>query len=177
MQRGGIRAKASLKSVLSQDRSVVKTKCYYMFRVVKKRVLDFLDYNYYRVAKSYFRREGTWAMTAICHVCLIIFFSIAPIFILLLMFIYHKFNIEWNEGREVVKVATILILIPIYLWVYNRYTRRGGYLALRERWYMEKKCVKTTRGIGVVLSVLIPLLLMILIARNRDTIVCWFDTF
>lgn len=144
---------------------------------ISKFIGGFLDYNYYRVAKFYFKKEGSYASTALIHVCLIVSMAFAPVIILFLIFIYTKFEIPRGVGKIYIRIISILYCLFIYLIVSRRYKENGIYLRLRDRWSEEDRKTKVLRGVGVILSVLVPTLICILILVNRDNIRDWFDTF
>ena len=144
---------------------------------ISKSIGNFLDYNYYRVAKFYFKREGSYASTAIIHVCLIVSMAFAPVIILFLIFIYAKFEIPKGVGKNYIRIISILYCLLIYLIISRRYKEKGIYLKLRDRWSEEDRKTKVLRGVGVILSILVPILICILILVNRDNIGDWFNTF
>ncbi|PSK90599.1 hypothetical protein B0I18_1079 [Taibaiella chishuiensis] len=141
-----------------------------MLEKIKKTIGDFLDYNYYRVSRFYFKREGSSAITAVIHVCLILLFSAAPFLILLLIFIYDKFEIQKGDGIWVVRIIVIILFLLTYFLVSHRYGRKNIYMKLRDRWYGETKRTKVVKGIGVILSVLVPLSISILMVTFREQI-------
>ncbi len=141
-----------------------------MLAQIKKTIGNFLDYNYYRVARFYFRREGSSAITAVIHVCLILFFSVAPFLIFLLIFIYDKFGIQKGDGIWVVRIVAIMLFLITYFLVSRRYGRGNVYMIFRDRWYGETRRKKILGGIGVILSMLIPLLLSIVMVTLREEV-------
>lgn len=142
---------------------------------IVKHLRTFLDYNYYRVARFYFRREGTNAATALVHVSLIVSTTFAPIIIFSLIIFFAKFSIPWGTGKGFIKIFAIIYYLLIYFIISRHYRERGIYLILRDRWYSESKRKRVLKGFGVILSILVPLLICIVILVNRDNIAAWFE--
>lgn len=124
--------------------------------------MKIFDYTYYRVAKQYFKRDGSDSETSLHTVSLII-----CIYIFDLFFVIEEmfFPINRNpQGLSLLEKATVaLFMYLIYCVVKKRY--KGKFFFLREKWLNEPVIKKRINGIGVILFILSPFILLVVIAK------------
>ncbi|MBF2092988.1 hypothetical protein H1R85_10785, partial [Flavobacterium psychrophilum] len=114
---------------------------------------NIFDYTYYRIAKFYYKRDGSDAITALLTITLI--FSLYVIDILL--FVFEVLNINIRIQASFIERCVIAVsLYIVYLPIKKRYS--GKYFLLREKWIKETKYKKRLNGFLVILFILSPLI-------------------
>lgn len=120
---------------------------------------NIFDYTFYRIAKFYFKRDGSDSITALLTLTLIMFLYFLNIFLAF----FELLKIDIIGMSTIFEKVTILIIIFfIYLFNKKKYNRR--YLALRDKWINEEKNKKRINGFFVIFFILSPLLLLVFIA-------------
>jgi membrane protein YdbS with pleckstrin-like domain len=117
------------------------------------------DYTYYRIAKFYFKRDGSEAVTALLTITLVHFLYLLSI----VFFLIGIFEIGRRKTSTLEKTTIVIVIFLIFL--YNKRNYNGKYFNLREKWKNETKKMKIRNGILIILFVLSPLFLIILISH------------
>lgn len=104
--------------------------------------MDFFDYHFYRVAKYYYKRDGSDAVTALISVSSVQSWIIINILIFMkdIFFREIKFEYDW--------VIILLIMGSTYLYNKKRYLKK--YIVLREKWSKESEEKKWINGIIII---------------------------
>lgn len=113
---------------------------------------DFFDYHYYRVAKFYYKRDGSDATTALISVSAVQGWLVINI----LLFIKELFfqDIELTYGWIVFLTVMIGVLI------YNKKKYKNKYSELRNRWIHENSKDKAINGLIIILTIIFSWLLI-----------------
>jgi hypothetical protein len=122
---------------------------------------NFFNYSYYRIAKAYFKWDGSTGITAIIVLTLFQCMSVCDFIIIIL-----RLFLQRSETIEYTKMAIILgggIYILLCVLNFSRY--KNKYEVYELRWGNEKHGIKRTRGILLVISLILPLLIMIFLGR------------
>ena len=121
---------------------------------------NIFDYTYYRIAKSYFKRDGLEAFTSVLTISII-----KGLYLMCFFFFVKDFFFYDREGRTVGVIEKVIILFILFLiYLYNRKKYQGKYLVFREKWINEEKKKKQLNGFFVILFILSPLILLVIIA-------------
>lgn len=113
---------------------------------------NIFDYTYYRIAKFYFKRDGSDAITALLTLTLIMF-----LYFLNMFFVCFEFlKIDINGKSTIFEKATILIVI-FFIYLFNKKKYKGRYLDLRDKWINEEINKKRINGFFIVFFILLPL--------------------
>ncbi|KPH13812.1 hypothetical protein [Chryseobacterium sp. ERMR1:04] len=109
-------------------------------------IKNFFDYHYYRIAKFYYKRDGSDATTALISVSSVQGWIIVNILLFIKEFFFEteKFKYGW--------IFFILIMVGIIFYNKNRY--KDKYLQFRDKWINEKKREKAINGILVILTII-----------------------
>lgn len=109
-------------------------------------IKNFFDYHYYRIAKFYYKRDGSDATTALISVAAVQGWIIVNILLFIKEFFFEteKFKYSW--------IFFILIMVGIIF--YNKKRYKDKYLQFREKWINEKKRQKAINGILVILTII-----------------------
>ena len=114
--------------------------------------MKFFDYIYYRVAKFYFKSDGLSANRAIISISSIQVLSVLS----LILIISHPF-LTLDDTKAFGYGPEILIGCSFFFICFlNERKYKGTFLNFRELWINEPQQIKFWRGIGVVLSLLLP---------------------
>lgn len=107
---------------------------------------NFFDYHYYRVAKFYYKRDGSDATTAIISVSSVQGWLMVNLLIFLkqLLFGSEKFKYGW--------IFLTLIMILILFYNYRKYTNK--YLEFRNKWVNEDKRKRSLKGFIIILTII-----------------------
>jgi uncharacterized membrane protein len=118
------------------------------------------DYIYFRVAKYFFRKDGTSAPRAIAIVTVVQVLLIGAI-----LFTLEKHLLRVGVSKEIAKYIGTLIAGVLLLLNYLRY--KGKYFRYREKW-LENEKTKDYRlkGYLVVMGIILPFLLLLLMTNN-----------
>lgn len=107
----------------------------------------FFEYHYYRVARFFFKRDGTNALSALLSVTSIQFWILVNLFLLLqsLLVEHHARKLFFYE-----KAGLFILFIGLVYYNHAKYSK--NYLKYRERWQDESKNQKVLNGIVVVMT-------------------------
>lgn len=107
--------------------------------------MDFFDYHFYRVAKYYYKRDGSDATTALISVSSVQSWIMINILIFIKDFFFReiKFEFDW--------VIILLIMGGTYLYNKKRYLKK--YIVLREKWSKESDKKKWINGIVIIVTI------------------------
>jgi hypothetical protein len=121
---------------------------------------NILDYTYYRIAKKYFKRDGSQSITALLTLTLII-----SLYILFLFFavLFSFFEVTDRDNTPVWEKA-IVLSIMFLIFLYNKKRYNNMYFVFRERWINESKTLKIRNGIFVIFFMISPLILIVILA-------------
>ncbi len=116
-----------------------------------KKMLDILDYTYYRLYlffSSYRIFAGMEEIDAISTIMLVVFFPIACIGGSIChktgIAIFEKYSASWFIGMIVLLVVYYIPMIKHYM--YNKSITKGNYRIFRERWGKEDPKQRKKRG-------------------------------
>lgn len=114
------------------------------------------DYIYFRVAKYFFKKDGTSAQRAIAIVTVVQIFLIGTV-----LFALDRHLLKLGVSVDVAKYIGVLIAGIILLLNHIRY--KGKYFRYRERW-LGREIPKgyKLKGYLVVIAIFIPFLLLLL---------------
>ncbi|WP_347053594.1 hypothetical protein [Flavobacterium olei] len=118
------------------------------------------DYTYYRIAKKYFKRDGSQSITALLTLTLIM-----SLYILFLFFavLFSFFEVPDRDNTPVWEKA-IVLTIMFLIFLYNKKRYNNMYFVFRERWINESKTLKIRNGILVIFFIISPLILIVILA-------------
>jgi len=121
-----------------------------MQQIAIMKINHFFEYHYYRVAKFFFKRDGTNALSALLSVSSVEFWIILNILIFFesLLFEHHKRKLFLYE-----KVFIFILFSAVIYYNYRKHHKQ--YLKYRERWKDEPKKKSVLNGIIVILTLLI----------------------
>jgi len=107
---------------------------------------NFFDYHYYRVAKFYYKRDGSDATTAIISVSSIQAWLLINVFIFTknLLFSSEKFKYSW--------IFFVFIMVITLFYNYKRYNNK--YLEFRNKWINENLDKKRLNGFIIILTII-----------------------
>lgn len=126
------------------------------------------DYIFYRIAKYYYKKDGSDAFTAVILVSLIQNYLIIAIFAPIL---YQFYSVE--ETAPFAKLVGKLSIIPGLIILYLNYRRyKGKYPQLEERWRDKQTPLqRKILGILITMAVFAPLIFIIVAAFTFGKIV------
>lgn len=115
------------------------SKFNYMFK-------DFFDYHYYRIAKFYYKRDGSDAFTALLSVTTVQSWLLINVLIFFqeIFFNNRRFEYGW--------ISWVVILIIVAL--INSKMYRNKYMFFRNKWINEDKNKKRIKGVIVIFTIL-----------------------
>ncbi|QBA22449.1 hypothetical protein EU348_15150 [Chryseobacterium indologenes] len=113
---------------------------------------DFFDYHYYRVAKFYYKRDGSDATTALISISAVQGWLVINI----LLFIKELFfqDIKLKYGWIIFLGVMVVVLI------YNKKKYKNKYSELRNRWIHENSKDKAINGLIIILTIIFSWLLI-----------------
>ncbi|WP_312306295.1 hypothetical protein [Chryseobacterium sp.] len=109
-------------------------------------IRDFFSYDYYRVAKFYYKRDGADATTALISV------SAVQGWIIINILLFIKEILFNNEKLKYGWVVFLVVMVGILF--YNKKKYKNKYLELRSKWINEEKNDKIFNGILVILTII-----------------------
>jgi hypothetical protein len=113
----------------------------------------FFDYHYYRVAKFYYKRDGSSATTALISVSAVQGWIIIKILIFIKELFFQDINLK--------KYGWIIFLIVMVgILIYNNIRYKNKYQELRNRWINENRKDKTINGLIIILTIIFSWLLI-----------------
>jgi hypothetical protein len=113
----------------------------------------FFDYHYYRVAKFYYKRDGSSATTALISVSAVQGWIIINILIFIKELFFQDINLK--------KYGWIIFLIVMVgILIYNNIRYKNKYQELRNRWINENRKDKTINGLIIILTIIFSWLLI-----------------
>lgn len=114
---------------------------------------DFFDYHYYRVAKFYYKRDGSSATTALISISAVQGWIIINILIFIKELFFQDINVK--------KYGWIIFLIVmVSILIYNNIRYKNKYQELRNRWINENRKDKTMNGLIIILTIIFSWLLI-----------------
>jgi hypothetical protein len=119
------------------------------------------DYIFYRLAKYFYKKDGSDAFTAVILVSLIELYLLAAI---IAPIIYHFYTKE--ETASQAKLAGQLSAIPALLLLFLNYRRyKGKYTELKQQW-IDKQTPLQRKALGILIgmAVFAPLIFIIIAA-------------
>lgn len=123
-----------------------------------KHIKTIMDYMYIRMAKYFFKADGSSANRALI---LLSAFQGLIIIDLISAFVIFFFTREDTSGyTNIGKILAVAICIIIFYLNMLRY--KDKYLHLRDKWVNEEKKVKQLRGVLIVLALIAPWLVLII---------------
>ena len=125
---------------------------------------NIFDYTFYRIAKFYFKRDGSDTITSLLTLTIIIFLYLLDAYFLIKELL--NFDNKQRTTSLVEKILVVFIMLLIYL--YNRKKYKNKYFGYRDIWVNEEKNKKRINGFLVILFILSPLLLLVFIASIFD---------
>lgn len=122
----------------------------------------FFDYVFYRIAKFYYKWDGSTANTATVGLSLVQVLYIGLMVIGTIGSIYSRDDTyRYSKTMGSVGVGILMALIILNSIVYN-----DRYILLRRRWGTEPNPRKLVRGMGVLFFMLFPLLGMLFLGTR-----------
>jgi hypothetical protein len=122
--------------------------------------MKIFDYIFYRIAKFYFKKDGTHASTAVTLLSVFQSFLINIIFLLVV-----KSNLnstELSNSTRTIGYFGAFITVIVILLNYYRYNKK--YLNLRDRWYnYETTFQNRIRGALILFAFIISIFLFFLV--------------
>ena len=108
------------------------------------------DYIFYRVAKAYFKRDGSSAITALISVSTVQC-MLPSAFLLLLQKSFYSRESTHTYAKYEALFFVVCLLFALFL---NHIKYKKMYFQLRDRWAGESNSDRVFRGIGVVLTIM-----------------------
>ena len=123
---------------------------------------EFFGYIYYRLNKVYFKWDGRRGITSILAISMIQF--IWPFIALLLVSRFAFTPSELAPFKSEVKYAACIIFIMLYFFNYKVYSQ--NYNAYKNKWRNEGMKQKKQRGVGIILLLALPWMLLPIIINS-----------
>jgi len=122
---------------------------------------NYFNYMYYRITKAYFKWDGSTGITAIILLTLFQTMLICDVIIFIIRMFLHR-----SETIGYTKMATIIGAgLYILLCILNFSKYRNKYDEYKLRWEDEKTTMKIMKGILLVISLILPLIILIYFGR------------
>jgi len=123
--------------------------------------MDLFEYIFYRIAKFFYKRDGSTAIRAIGILSLIQLMLIVDFFLLIRVLFLHQADVQGfvKYGRTIGGVLAIVIVALNFFYFRDKYWR------LSDRWRQkeaDEPALYRTRGWLVVLAIILPWVLFIL---------------
>ena len=117
------------------------------------------DYIFYRVAKSYYKRDGRFAMTALISVTTTQIMPASAVVIFIQKCFYSRAITASYSKLE----ACLFVAFMLFALFLNHLRYKDKYFRLRERWEQETKVQKHIRGIAVVIAIIMSWISLLLL--------------
>lgn len=124
----------------------------------------FFDYIFYRITKAYFKWDGRKGITSIIAIAMV-----KMVLMMILISLLFLMFFETEKISNILNTYKYVIVLPYLLFsilTFRKYS--GKYNQFRKYWKDETREVRVFKGIGVILTLLVPWILFILIIINRD---------
>jgi uncharacterized membrane protein len=124
----------------------------------------FFDYVYYRITKVYFKWDGRKGITSIVAIAMVQV-VLVMIFLALLSLVFFTTE-EISSAPNSCKYALIIPYLFFSVMAFRKFGEK--YNQYRKYRKDETKGVRFFKGLGVILTLILPWVLFILIAINRN---------
>mgnify|MGYP001582875045 CR=1 FL=1 len=122
--------------------------------------MNLFEYIFYRIAKFYYKRDGSTAFRAVGILSLIQLMLVVDFFLMIRVLFLHQSDVQGyvKYGRTIGIVLAIILMVLNYFYFKNKYWR------LSDRWREKESEDPTlrTRGWLVVLAIILPFALYLL---------------
>jgi hypothetical protein len=119
------------------------------------------EYIFYRIAKHYYKRDGSTAFGAVAVLSLIQLMLITDFLLLIRVLFLHQSDVQdyVKYGRTIGGTLAVIMMVVNYFYYKNKYWR------LSDRWRQretEDPTLRKTRGWLVILAIILPFALYLL---------------
>ncbi|UXE67867.1 MAG: hypothetical protein KA713_04485 [Chryseotalea sp. WA131a] len=123
--------------------------------------MNLVEYIFYRVAKFYYKRDGSSAFRAVAVLSVMQGMLLVDLLLLIRVLFLHQSDVQgYVKYGRMIGVALAVLLIAL-----NYFHFRGKYWKLSDRWREKEKdnpALRKTRGWLVVFAIILPFLLYLL---------------
>lgn len=113
---------------------------------------DFFDYHYYRVAKFYYKRDGSDATTALISVSAVQAWIVINILLLIKEVFFQDTKLTYGW--------IVFLGVMVVVLIYNKKKYKNKYSELRNRWIHENSKDKAINGLIIILTIIFSWLLI-----------------
>ncbi|MGV2449779.1 hypothetical protein [Chryseobacterium sp.] len=113
---------------------------------------DFFDYHYYRVAKFYYKRDGSDATTALISISAVQGWLVINILLFIKELFFQDIKLKYGW--------IIFLAVMIGVLIYNKKKYKNKYSELRNRWIHENSKDKAINGLIIILTIIFSWLLI-----------------
>ena len=126
--------------------------------------MNLFEYIFYRLAKFFYKRDGSTAIRAVGILSLIQILLLVDFFLFIRVLFLHQSDVQSyvKNGRTIGGVLAIIIMVLNFLYFKDRYWK------LSDRWRQretDEPTLSKTRGWLVVLALVLPWILFLLSFR------------
>lgn len=125
---------------------------------MKKKLLDAIDYMFFRLEKVYLKKEGEGTFSAIMIISVFLMLTILCPFLIIVRNLDMTAILKTNRTLILILILSVQLIFAFIF--YLRYRKIGESLKLK--WDNEKEPNKTNHGILIVFVLLSPLILLFL---------------
>jgi ABC-type Fe3+ transport system permease subunit len=110
---------------------------------------EFFEYHYYRIAKFNFKREGSFAFSALLSVSSVQLLVIVNV----LLFLQSLFSDIKRKTYLYEKIIFVIILLFLLYFNFRKYNKK--YFEFREKWKNEDKKTRILKGVIIIFTILL----------------------